>query len=106
MRWIGQRSYGLYLWHWPVFILVVAALPGWARDGWQGWALGGIALAITVAAAALSYELVEQPIRRDGFRATLAPFGAIVPRLASRVRRVGLGGPADDHGRASAPPAP
>ncbi len=76
MRWIGLRSYGLYLWHWPVFILVVAALPAWARDGWQGWAMGGIALAITVAAAALSYELVEQPIRRDGFRASLARFGA------------------------------
>ena len=76
MRWIGQRSYGLYLWHWPVFILVVAAMPGWARDGFEGWAKGGIALAITVAAAALSYELVEQPIRRDGFRATLARFGA------------------------------
>jgi len=76
MRWIGQRSYGLYLWHWPVFILVVAAMPGWARDGLEGWAKGGIALAITVAAAALSYELVEQPIRRDGFRATLARFGA------------------------------
>ena len=76
MRWIGQRSYGLYLWHWPVFILVVAAMPGWGRDGLEGWAMGGIALAITVAAAALSYELVEQPIRRDGFRATLARFGA------------------------------
>jgi peptidoglycan/LPS O-acetylase OafA/YrhL len=76
MRWIGLRSYGLYLWHWPVFILVVAALPAWARDGWQGWAMGGIALAITVLAAALSYELVEQPIRRDGFRASLARFGA------------------------------
>ena len=76
LRWIGQRSYGLYLWHWPVFILVVAALPGWSRDGASGWALGGIALAITVAAAALSYQFVEQPIRRNGFRATLAQFGA------------------------------
>jgi peptidoglycan/LPS O-acetylase OafA/YrhL len=74
IRWIGQRSYGLYLWHWPVFILVAAALPAWARDGWQGWALGGIALAITVVAAALSYQFVEQPIRRDGFRATARRF--------------------------------
>ena len=74
LRWIGQRSYGLYLWHWPVFLLVVALLPGWARDGWSGWALGGIALVITVAAAAVSYEFVEQPIRRHGFRATWATF--------------------------------
>ncbi len=76
MRWIGERSYGLYLWHWPVFILVVAALPAWQRDGGPGWALGGIALVITVAAAALSYELVEQPIRRDGFRASWERFVA------------------------------
>ena len=75
LRWIGQRSYGLYLWHWPVFILVVAGLPTWTRDGWWGWALGGIALVLTVGAAALSYELVEKPIRRDGFRATLRRFG-------------------------------
>ena len=74
MRWIGERSYGLYLWHWPVFLLVVAALPAWARDGATGWALGGIALAITVAAAAVSYQFIEQPIRRHGFRATWLGF--------------------------------
>jgi peptidoglycan/LPS O-acetylase OafA/YrhL len=74
LRWIGERSYGLYLWHWPVFILVVAALPTWARDGVMGWLLGGIALVITVAAAAVSYALVEQPIRRQGFRATWSAF--------------------------------
>lgn len=74
LRWIGQRSYGLYLWHWPVFLLVVAALPSWNPDGWTGWALGGIALVITVVASALSYELLEQPVRRDGFRATWRTF--------------------------------
>ncbi len=80
LRWVGQRSYGLYLWHWPVFILVVAALPAWSRAGLSGWALGGIALAITVVAAALSYRFVEQPIRRNGFRASLASFGAAFRR--------------------------
>ena len=76
LRWIGQRSYGLYLWHWPVFVLVVAALPAWKRDGLEGWALGGIALAVTVVAAALSYSFVEQPIRRNGFRASFRRFRA------------------------------
>jgi peptidoglycan/LPS O-acetylase OafA/YrhL len=74
LRWIGERSYGLYLWHWPVFLLVIAGLPTWIHEGWQGWALGGIALAITVAAAALSYVLVEQPIRRQGFRGAWTRF--------------------------------
>lgn len=81
LRWIGERSYGLYLWHWPVFVLVVAALPSWSREGWEGWALGGIALTFTVALSAASYRFVEQPIRREGFTAVLRRLtpGAIVP---------------------------
>lgn len=71
LRWVGERSYGLYLWHWPVFVLVVAALPGWPRMGWGGWALGAMALVITVAAATLSYRYIEQPIRKKGFSAVL-----------------------------------
>lgn len=70
MRWIGERSYGLYLWHWPVFVLTLALLPGFAHDGASGWALGGIALVITVVAAAASYRFLEQPIRKKGFRAS------------------------------------
>lgn len=77
IAWIGERSYGLYLWHWPVFVLVVAALPSWPRSGASGWALGGIALVVTVAAASVSYRFVEQPIRRIGLRATISHwFGA------------------------------
>jgi peptidoglycan/LPS O-acetylase OafA/YrhL len=76
LRWVGRRSYGLYLWHWPVFVLVEAALPTWERTGAMGWALGGIALAISVVAAALSYRFVEQPIRRNGFRASARAFFA------------------------------
>lgn len=68
LRWVGRRSYGLYLWHWPVYVLLSSALPGWARSGGAGWALGGIAFAITVAVAALSYRFIEQPILRTGFR--------------------------------------
>ncbi len=71
MRWVGERSYGLYLWHWPIFVLTVAFLPGFALDGASAWALGGIALVATVAASAVSYRFLEQPIRKNGFRATL-----------------------------------
>jgi peptidoglycan/LPS O-acetylase OafA/YrhL len=67
-RWVGRRSYGLYLWHWPVLLLAQNALPTWQRDGWQGWAIGGAAAAITVIAAALSYRFIEQPVRRFRFR--------------------------------------
>lgn len=71
MRWIGERSYGLYLWHWPVFVLVGAVLGDWHREGATGWGIGGIALLITVACATLSFRYLEQPIRRGGFVATL-----------------------------------
>ena len=85
LRWIGERSYGLYLWHWPVFVLVLSALPTWPRSGASGWALGGIALAITVAAAWFSYRFVEQPVRRHGFRAGLS---ALVGPLRGGLRGV------------------
>jgi peptidoglycan/LPS O-acetylase OafA/YrhL len=80
IRWVGVRSYGLYLWHWPVFVLVGSALPTWPREGWESAALGGIALTVTVVAAALSYRFVEQPIRRHGFRATARAVIDAAPR--------------------------
>lgn len=68
LRWIGERSYGIYLWHWPVFVLLAAALPAWIADAGLAWVLGGAAALITFGAAALSFRFVETPIRRDGFR--------------------------------------
>ena len=63
-RWVGERSYGLYLWHWPVLILLAAALPQIDRVGEQSWLLGLGALVISVVLAAVSYRVIEQPIRR------------------------------------------
>ncbi|MEO5535549.1 MAG: acyltransferase family protein [Pseudolysinimonas sp.] len=80
LRWVGLRSYGLYLWHWPVFVLLSYGLPTWPHEGLEGWALGGIALAITVVAASLSYRFVEQPVRRLGFRATARAVLNVRPR--------------------------
>ncbi|MBC7403407.1 MAG: acetyltransferase [Microbacteriaceae bacterium] len=83
LRWIGERSYGLYLWHWPVWVLVTAALPSLSQS-WSGWMLGAITLAITVVAAVLSYRFVEQPIHRMGYRAVIAGWLGSRPRSASR----------------------
>jgi peptidoglycan/LPS O-acetylase OafA/YrhL len=58
-RWIGQRSYGIYLWHWPVMALT---RPDFDL-AWSRWALVPLQIALTVALAAASYRWVEQPVR-------------------------------------------
>jgi peptidoglycan/LPS O-acetylase OafA/YrhL len=58
LRWIGKISYGLYLWHWPVFLTITAE-----RTGTSGVALLGLRLVVTTAIAAASYVWVELPIR-------------------------------------------
>ena len=67
LRWIGVRSYGIYLWHWPVIALAAAAFPQPRLPAWI-W-LPEIALSAGIAAA--SWRWVEEPIIRDGFRATV-----------------------------------
>jgi peptidoglycan/LPS O-acetylase OafA/YrhL len=72
IRWIGVRSYGIYLWHWPVLIIIIAAAPKWQDAPATQWLTGILTVAITVAAASLSYQFVERPIRREGLRPWIA----------------------------------
>ncbi len=67
LRWIGIRSYGIYLWHWPVIALATAALPRPRPAGWL-WLPEA---ALSVGLAAVSWRWVEEPIIRNGFRATV-----------------------------------
>jgi peptidoglycan/LPS O-acetylase OafA/YrhL len=60
LRWIGERSYGIYLWHWPVFMITRPQLDI-SMTGTPNLILR---LAVTVALAELSYRYVEQPIRQ------------------------------------------
>jgi peptidoglycan/LPS O-acetylase OafA/YrhL len=58
LRRVGTVSYGLYLWHWPVYVVLDEA-----RTGLDGPALLSLRLLVSVPVALLSYRLVEQPIR-------------------------------------------
>ena len=60
---IGRISYGVYLYHWPLFLWLNGA-----RTGLTGWPLTGLRVAVTVAAATISYFVVERPIRLIGRR--------------------------------------
>jgi peptidoglycan/LPS O-acetylase OafA/YrhL len=59
--WIGVRSYSIYLWHWPVFMLTRPE-----QDiALEGPPLLALRLALSFALGALSYRFVERPFR-DG----------------------------------------
>jgi len=76
LRWLGERSYGIYLWHWPVIELM---RPG-VDISWTGPGVVVAQAAIVLTAAELSYRFVEQPIRT----------GSLQRRLAERPRRLRL----------------
>ena len=59
MRWIGLRSYSLYLWHYPIFCVTRPGLDV-PLHGWPDLALR---LVLSFGAAELSYRYVETPIR-------------------------------------------
>ena len=71
--WVGRRTYGLYLWHWPIFVALSPVL------GSSVPVVFVVCMALTFGAADLSYRYLEQPVLRHGVR-------GILPR----VRRPGL----------------
>jgi peptidoglycan/LPS O-acetylase OafA/YrhL len=62
LRWVGQRSYGIYLIHWPVIVFTARA-PGQQPE--PVWKVAAQVVAVGVLAA-ISYKLIEEPIRKDG----------------------------------------
>ncbi len=63
LRWIGRISYGLYLWHWPIYLWLTQT-----RTGLDGTALLALRLGVSIVFAEASFVLVERPIRRGTFR--------------------------------------
>ena len=75
LRWVGQRSYGIYLWHWPIYVVT---RPG-IDVPWSSGPTLVLRLGLTLLLAELSYRYVEEPIRRGAL-------GRLGRRFASRAR--------------------
>lgn len=74
---VGRISYGLYLWHWPLYVLLTEE-----RTGLAGARLVSIRLASTAAVAYASFRIIEQPIQRFRPGRSLLPTGLAVGALA------------------------
>ncbi|MDC0749037.1 acyltransferase family protein [Polyangium mundeleinium] len=75
VAWVGLVSYGLYLWHWPIYVVLRPE-----RIGLSGLGLSALRYTATFAVALISYHFLEQPIRKRG-----APFGRPAVMLSSSV---------------------
>ena len=65
LRWLGRRSYGIYLWHWPAVALL---RPGIDVD-WHPAVAGAVSVVVALVLGAVSYGLIERPMLAAG-RAT------------------------------------
>lgn len=96
--WLGTISYGVYLWHWPVFGILNGE-----RTGWTGWSLFTVRCVVTLALAAASWWLIEQPVQRWRpaavpmlrFAAATAATAAVVTVTVVRVDPVPVDEPLD-----------
>lgn len=59
LRWVGLRSYSIYLWHWPVYMVTRPQLD----VRFEGLPLLVLRFALTAALAEFSYRCIETPIR-------------------------------------------
>jgi peptidoglycan/LPS O-acetylase OafA/YrhL len=86
LRWIGLRSYGLYLWHYPIFCVTRPGLD----IPLHGWPLLTVRLVASFGAAELSYRYVETPIRSGAIGRYLARQRTERGVVRRRVERRGI----------------
>jgi peptidoglycan/LPS O-acetylase OafA/YrhL len=103
LRHLGAISYGVYLWHWPVFVVLDS------RTDVHGWPLLAAKLVVTLAVSEASYRLLELPIRRGtlgGWRIRLAAPVAAGAAVIAVVTGTAAPAPASVTVPPPAPPAP
>jgi peptidoglycan/LPS O-acetylase OafA/YrhL/lysophospholipase L1-like esterase len=84
LRWVGVRSYGIYLWHYPIIVLTTPP------DGRDSLARGALQVAAAFGVAALSWRFVEEPVRHGAIGRWLAQARSAGWRLGAAGRRTRL----------------
>src|SRR5690606_20421235 len=68
--WVGERSYGIYLWHWPLHLMIK-----WQWPSLGFWGTFIAAFTLTILLSWITFRWLEMPIIRGGLR-----------NLSSRIR--------------------
>lgn len=110
LRYLGQISYGTYLWHWPVVLICTQLFE--ARPVVVAILAGAVATGL----AALSAELIEGPIRRSstlvampwrtvagGLAVSVVAAFVVIPNILAKEARPAIAAPFEGLGRAGVP---
>lgn len=97
--WLGLISYGLYLWHWPLFVFLDSS-----RVHLTGWPLFVVQITATLLVSVACYRWVEQPIRRGAVTVSVAKVA--VPAVAVLLVGVILWSTAESPNSFATAPAP
>jgi peptidoglycan/LPS O-acetylase OafA/YrhL len=84
LRWVGVRSYSIYLWHWPI---AVVTRPG-LDTSMPTWLDQVLRVALTLALSDAAYRFVETPVRKLGFTGTWRALTDYFRRAAPPVFRL------------------
>lgn len=84
VRYTGRISYGLYLYHWPIYLLVDSERAGslFGVERVTGWSLLAVHLTLTLVVSVLSFHLIEQPFVKRKWPFTLAEFKPVMVAFA------------------------
>ena len=103
IMWLGSISYGVYLYHWPIFLWLTPV-----RTHLSIWPLFALRMAVTLPVAIVSARFIENPIRRRErpvrFRPAVLSVAAVTVIIIGTV--VVTAGPHDDAISFAAPVGP
>jgi peptidoglycan/LPS O-acetylase OafA/YrhL len=101
LAWLGRLSYGVYLYHWPVYVLLDERRTGIDDTT----ALLALRVVVTMAVAVASYYVIEQPIRHGSMRPLLVAQSAVAATAVVVVAAIVLVPTTDANYFAAAAPA-